>query len=498
MRTKKSFLNLLTDIIPQLVLAILSFIRVKLLLVNLGTEEVGVYQLFGQVLPYLSLAEMGLTSAVQYVLYKPISEKNYKKISSILVGTRKIFNKIMLFMLLIGIILSFNVKFLIAETTLSNTFIMFAFLIIMFSNVIGYLSTPYVVMFDSNQEKYKYNFMIQITIIIKQILEIVAVVLFKNLFVLLFIELFFSFVRMLIIKLLFNKNYDYVDFNEKKDTSFLKKTKELIPHKVGTLVANNIDVIITSKFLGLTSVVSYTSYYYIINIISNMIGKFSSATLAGIGNLIVESKNRAYDVFLEYSSMLFFIGTVLCVPISIVISPFVGIWYGEKFVVSDITVYLFMFVMFYGIIRIVLNTFAAAAGIFKETIICTYLEIIINLVLSLVLVKSIGITGLLVGTATSLIISEYIIKPSILNKIIFNSQISKYYLKCLKLVSFTLIDFAICRFLISFIEIKNLLFWFIYSFIIFVISLFVTLVLYKIFNELSFIKRIKVLKKKEK
>lgn len=497
MRTKKSFLNLLTDIIPQMILAILSFIRVKLLLVNLGTEEVGVYQLFGQILPYLSLAEMGLTNAVQYYLYKPISEKDHKKISAILVGTKSVFNKILVFMLIVGLIIAPNVKFFIADTTLSNMFIMTAFIILMFSNVIGYLSTPYVSLFDSSQEKYKYNFIIQLSIIVKQVFEIIAVVLFKNLFILLIIELVFSLLRIIIIKILFKKNYDYVDFKEEKDTSFLKKTKELIPHKVGTLIANNIDVIITSKFLGLTSVVSYTSYFYIINIISNMIGKFSSATLAGIGNLILESKDRVYHVFLEYNSMLFFIATILCVPISVVISPFVGLWYGREFVVDNITVYLFSFVMFYGIVRIVQNTFAAARGIFKETIICAYSEIVINLVLSLALVKSLGIKGLLIGTTTALLCSEFMVKPFILNKMLFNDNISKFYLKCLKLFTFTLIDFGICKFIISFFDIKNLLMWFVYSIVIFIVSSIVTIALYKIFNELAFAKRIKILKKKE-
>lgn len=497
MRTKKSFLNLLTDIIPQLVLALLSFVRVKLLLMNLGTEVVGVYQLFGQILPYLSLAEMGLTSAVQYSLYKPISEKNCKKISEILVGTKSVFNKILIIMIIIGILIAPNVKFFIANTTLTNTFIMCAFILLMLSNVIGYLSTPYVVMFDSSQEKYKYNFIVQITIIIKQIFEIVAVVLFKNLFVLLIIELLFSLLRIVVIKYLFKRNYNFVDFSEKKDISFIKKTKELIPHKIAGLIANNIDIVITSKVLGLASVVSYTSYFYIINIISNIIVKFSSATLAGIGNLVIESKERAYKVFLEYNSMLFFIATILCIPLAVVISPFVGLWYGNEFVVDNITVYLFVFVMFYGIVRIVLYTFAVAVGIFKETIICAYSEVVINLSVSLLLAKSMGIKGLLIGTAASLIISEFMVKPSILNKRVFNDKISIYYFKCLKLFTFAVLNFFVCKFIISFFKMKNLFMWFAYSTIIFIISSIITIAVYKLFNEFAFAKRIKLLKKKE-
>ena len=57
MRTKKVFLNLLSEVLPQLIIAVISFVRVKIFLTYIGDEILGVYQLFGQVLAYLSLAE---------------------------------------------------------------------------------------------------------------------------------------------------------------------------------------------------------------------------------------------------------------------------------------------------------------------------------------------------------------------------------------------------------------------------------------------------------
>lgn len=498
MRTKKSIYNYLTDIIPQLIITVLSFFRIKLFLSFIGTEKLGVYQLFSQILPYLSLAEMGLTSAVTYSLYKPLSEKNKKKISQIIVGTKKAFNRIMLVMIAIGLLIAPNVKFLIADTTLSNTYVTLTFILAMFANLISYVSTPYVALFDSNQEKYKYNFIIQILMLIKQIAEILVIVFIRNLFAVLFLELLFALIRIIIIKKKFDKNYSYVDFNEKADMSFVKKTKELFPHKIGTLVSKNIDVVITSKFLGLTAVVAYNSYYYIITVIYNMIGKFSSATLASIGNLIIEAKERTYKVFLEYNSMLFCIATVICIPIYLSISPFVDLWYGNEFVLDDITVLLFALTMFYEIIRIVLNTFVGAAGLYKETLICTFTEIIINLVISLSLVNSIGIKGLILGTFCSMLISEYFIKPGVLNKAVFNDKLSKYYLQCLKLFIVAIINLLITKTIYSIFIINNLFAWFIYSFIIFIINLLITVVMYKLVKEDKFFNRINVLKKLNK
>ena len=66
-------------------------ISVSLFLVNkyfalyLGMENLGLMKLFTQLLAYLNLAEIGLTSASAYALYKHLLEKNYSKISVILV-----------------------------------------------------------------------------------------------------------------------------------------------------------------------------------------------------------------------------------------------------------------------------------------------------------------------------------------------------------------------------------------------------------------------------
>ena len=243
-RTRNTIFNLLSDLLPQIIIAIISFFRVKIFLEYLGTEQLGIYQLYGQILSYLSLAELGLTSAVMFYLYKPISEKNYKKISAILSGVKRAFNYVLLAMLVIGLLLTFNIKFFVKDTDLTNTFLMITFILTFLTNVLGYLTTPYAVMFDSGQEKYKYILHIQILLIIRHLLEIILIVLFKNLYLVLIIEVLFAIFQNVIIRYLFKKNYPEVKFTEKKDYCFWKKTKELIPHKIGTLVANNIDVII--------------------------------------------------------------------------------------------------------------------------------------------------------------------------------------------------------------------------------------------------------------
>lgn len=495
MRTRNSLYNLLSDIVPQIVIILISFFRVKIFLNYMGADNLGVYQLYAQILSYLSLAELGLTGAAMYFLYKPISEKNYKKINAILSGVRKTFTYILIVMFVIGMVLSLNISFFFKDTTFSNTYLMFTFIIALLTNILGYFTTPYVVMFDSSQEKYKYVLHTQILLIIRHLLQIVLIIVFKNLFVILIVEFLFAIFQNILIRLLFKKHYPKVKFTKEKDYSFWSKTKDLIPHKIGTLVANNIDVIIISKFLGLTSVVIYNCYYYFIFNISILVNRIGSATLASVGNLLVTDKDKSYNIFLEYNSMLFFIATVICVPLALVISSFVGFWYGKDMIVNNFTTILFVLILFYSIIRIVLTTFVGAMALYKETIICTFIEIIINLTISLLLVNKVGISGLLIGTILSMVISEYLIKPFILNKKIFNSNIFVYYLDCLKFFMFSIVCYFIFYFILKYVTISNLLIWFIVGSIVFILNFIITLVYYRIINRTSFLNRISFLKK---
>ena len=228
---------------------------------------------------------------------------------------------------------------------------------------------------------------------------------------------------------------------------------------------------------------------YIVNTLSNIIGKISTATVSGIGNLLIENKKKAFDSFLEYNSFVFFLASAICVPLLMVITPFIELWYGAKYTVSGITGFLFVFLVFYSIIRNVLNIFGNAAGLFKETLICVYLEIILNLSLSLILVNYIGITGVLLSTAIAYIVSEYLIKPFILNKHIFNCDIKVYYFDCLKYMIIVGTNIFIFNKIFLDVKYTGFFIWFLYGFVIFIMNLFILIVYYTLIKRNKFMIR---------
>ena len=90
MRTKKAIINYITETVPAILIMCLGFFRIKFFLKYLGTDILGLYQMFGQFFAYINLTEAGFSTAALYSLYKPISDKDQKKVNSILSGTNRI------------------------------------------------------------------------------------------------------------------------------------------------------------------------------------------------------------------------------------------------------------------------------------------------------------------------------------------------------------------------------------------------------------------------
>ena len=75
-RVKKSLLNARMNLICYMVSLVVAFFTRKVFLDQLGTEFIGLTSTLQSLLGFLNLAELGVGSAIGYVLYKPIFDDN--------------------------------------------------------------------------------------------------------------------------------------------------------------------------------------------------------------------------------------------------------------------------------------------------------------------------------------------------------------------------------------------------------------------------------------
>ncbi len=102
-RTDNAIKNTKITILCHIVYLVCSFICRTIFTNKLGAEYLGIGGLFSNILTILSFAELGLGSTLVYRLYKPFAEKDYNKINLYLKLYKKIYNIIIIIILITGI-----------------------------------------------------------------------------------------------------------------------------------------------------------------------------------------------------------------------------------------------------------------------------------------------------------------------------------------------------------------------------------------------------------
>lgn len=497
MRTKKAFLNLITDVIPLIAVSIIGIFKLKIFLQYLGDETLGLYQLFSQIMIYVALVDGGLSTAVLYSLYKPNSENDKKAVSNILSAAHRIFSKIGAIVFSIAAVISIFVPYLIKDNSFDNSYVVMTFLLFSLSSVINYFFVPYSALLEVREKKYVVNLINSIGQIVKGILEICLVLSGFSFPVVLImyslIALLTSIFTMILCKV-FCPEYSFK--SKKPDYSFTKQLGPLFFHKVNGLVGSNIDTIIISKFLGLKSVAIYSTYNYIINMLKQILGKITSSLMAILGNYMAEGRKNLKNLFLEFNSMMFFVATIICTPLLFALNSFINIWYENEIQTTSLLAISFTALLFVYIIKLSSPMFINSAGLFKETQFCALTDTIVNLVLSLVLVFIIGIPGVLIATTVSVFIAEYILKTYVLYKEVFKEKSIYYHLKNIKFFIIAFIDVFIGYIVFNYITITNIGMWFLVFVPFTIINIFVILIVYYLIHEVEFLKRFKAIFKK--
>lgn len=426
-----------------------------------------------------------------YRLYKPLKEKNNDKINAIMSAGRKIFFVVGILILFIGLILSFFIKFFVKDAgNIDNRYMQLTFILYLISQGVYYFSVPSRNLFNAEQKNYIPNMVFQIVSIVKAILEIVIISIHLDLIELLISLIICSLIANGVMFLLCKKMHPNLNTKVKGDYTMLKDVKELFVNTLGTVLTNNIDIIIISKFIGLGYVAIYSTYNYFVEALKQFIDKISGATLSSVGNLLLEDKKYSLKIFNEFNGMIFFIATVICVPFYFIINEFINLWYEGKFNTTFAFQILFTLILFYQTIRIPLKVFTLSSGKFKEVKRFVILEIIINLSLSLILLNYFGLSGVLIATVISLIVADFIPKPIVIFNKLFEEKPFKYFKMCIFNFLFFTIEIIWINLTIK-TTYSNVIQCILYVSLIGIINLLISIVYFYFTKQLVFLERLK-------
>ena len=438
-RVQSAAKNIAFGYIGNLTTQLLGFILRTVFINYLGDTLNGINDLYTGILSVLSLAELGVGTALNYSLYGPVARKDYEKIKSYMQLYKKAYRVIGLVIAVIGLAISPFLPYLVKQpkgvTARDLTLYYFIFL---FNTVSTYFVAYKYSLAYAEQKNYIQTNTITITKMITVTLQIAVIVTTRNFYLYLLTAAAVELIQKIFISWYLNRLYPYLkDKNVKKLSKeetgeVVTKTKALVFHKVGDVARLQTDSMIISAFINVTLVGFVGNYNMILNSVANFVNIIFNSVLSSFGNLIAtESKEKQYSVFKVYRFFACWVYGFSAVGFFLLLTPFIVIWQGQEKVLAAGAVACILIDYYFKGDRIVLSNFKTAAGVFEQDKYLALIQGVVNLILSIVLVQKIGLVGIYIGTIVSGLIAN-ITKPFIIYKVCFEKSVKTYFLDSVK------------------------------------------------------------------
>ena len=464
-RTKNSLINLVTGIGSNLLLTVIRFVCRTVLIGTLGSAYLGINGLFSDILSMLSLTELGLDVAMNYRLYKPLAENDLPRIRALMKFFRYAYVGVGLAILTLGAIL---IPFLpalikdydsIIELGLSPVLIFLLFLSQSASSYLFFASRNAIL--KANQQEYVLSIVGFISQFVLNIVQIITLVLFKSFIIYIALAIGFSILSNFFIALIAKKRYPEA-FAKSGDRLSLSEIKALFKelggafiYKLNNTVLRGTDNLIISSFIGLSVVGIYSNYLLLFTTIKTILDRFFGSFRASLGNLYAkESIEKQYSFFEICNFLAYILFGTAGVGVAVCTDELLVAWIGEGYVIAQPLALLMGAQLVMLGIKTSLGQIQYVTGTFRKTWFRPFISITINLALSLVLVKYIGIYGVVLGTLCADIFADFLIDPAVIHKHSLQGykSVFTYYAKqlayMLLLAVVGVADYFICSFLL--------------------------------------------------
>lgn len=461
-RTVQTVKNFTWATIGNIITYITGFITQTVFIYTLGKEYLGINGLFTNLLGILSLAELGIGSAISFSLYKPLAEKQIGKVAAIIHLYKQMYRFIALIVTLIGIGIIPLLPYIINGGT-QIEHLTFIYLIFLFNSVSSYLISYKSTLLSADQKNYYITNVNTVVRVFTSMVQAVVLMLFHSFYFYLVSDAIIQLGSKIYLNYFTDKKYPYLQnsniqpLNDDEKHTILTKVKGMIFHKIGEVSIYQTDNVITSACIDLGTVGLVSNFTLIVTMVSSFISSFFNAAIAGFGNLIVkEDEDTSLKIFKKYDFLdfLFYGWSGLC--LMFLLTPFVKLWLGEPYLIDPVTVMLLCINYYLTGQRVSLGNVKSAAGVFEQDWWSPILQSILNILISILGAKWWGLKGIYIGTLVSSMVPN-IVRPYMVYRYVFGRSSRTYFIEYLKRIGVLVVCYLVISLLSGCLEGKLLI-----------------------------------------
>lgn len=454
-RTEYSLINMFTGMAGDVINNIVGFACRVIFVRMLGSEYLGVRGLFTNILSVLSLAELGIGSAIIYALYKPLAEKDQDKIAAIMQYYRKAYAVIGVVVGIIGLsLLPFLNQIIRTQPNIKES-IYLIYLMYLFNSVASYFFSYRSALLTASQRQYivqGYNYVITI---LQSVFQIVFLILTHEYLTYLIIQIIGSLTYNVWISSKAVKDYPFIKnrnvspLSSGEKRSLFVNIRALAINKLSGVLVNSTDNIAITYFTGLSSVGFASNYIMLQTTIDHIVTPLFNSLTASVGNLNATSTvERSYSFFNVLNLMNFWLYGWGAIGMAFVSSDLVHLLYGAEYVL-DATIPLVLAINMFSIGMLhAVYTYKSTLGLFRYGQFILFFTGFINLALDVVFGRIWGVFGILLATLAARVCTNLWYEPYAVFKYGFHKSVwiywRRYFIELLALAIGGCLSFGLC------------------------------------------------------
>ena len=461
-RTEYSILNIITGLGGYVLNTVLGLICRMAFTRTLSAEYLGVSGLFTNILSMLSLAELGIGSAIVYALYKPLAVDDKEKVASLVKFYGQCYRVIGIAVAAIGLALMPFLSFLVDEPNIQES-IYLLYGLYLFNAASTYFFSYRASLLMAAQQNYIVTGVNYFITIVQSVLQIIWLFATHHYIGYLIIQCIGTLAYNIVVSSIARRKHPYIA--EKKVKPIDKTEKELLARNVRALViwklcgllVNSTDNIIITFFSGLTAVGLASNYTLLSGTLNSLLNQLFNGITASVGNLnAVESKEKKLAMFNVINLANFWLFGWASIGIFVLSTDIVGLLFGSTYVLPSSIPFVIALNFYMVGMQSAVWTYKNTMGLFRQGRYLLIVTAAINLVCSIWLGKIWGLFGILFATAISRAATNTWYDPYAVFKYGLGEKVSVYFKKYGQYAIILILTGAICYFLCMLIQISSL------------------------------------------
>ena len=407
-KVKNTKQNLIFGFLLKVYQILLPFVFRSVMVHTLGVEYLGLNSLFSSVLQVLNLAELGVGSAMVFSMYRPIAEDDGDKICALMHLYRLYYRIIGGVILVVGTLLTPFIPNLISGDVPEHLNIYALYLLNLGATVLTYWLFAYKnSVLQAHQQQSEISKVTLISDTCKYLFQLIALIVFENYYFFVLSLLLSQALCNILTAFISSKLYPQYqargNLSKSERRIISRRISDLFTSKLGGVIVNSADTIVISAFLGLQLLAIYQNYFYLISAVMSFITIANNSVLAGIGNsMLTKSPKENFTDFKTFTFIQFWIFGFCVCCLSSLLQPFMVLWMGPDLMLDGRAVTM-LCIYFFGYEYVMaMSVYKDAGGIWHEDRFRPLISGLTNIFLNLVLVRFIGLYGVLLSTILSI------------------------------------------------------------------------------------------------